>query len=87
MPYVDKVYVVVRRRSARFQLVKSAIESLSPEGTYHFVANCDSQPTVEFKATRKELEHVIAQAMSTMSYRKRGLFHQHPWQLADQFRI
>lgn len=84
---MDRDYVIVRRRSPRFQLVKSAIESLSPEGTYHFVAHCDGQPRIEYKATRTELENVFAQAMSTMSYRERGLFHQHPWPLAEQFRI
>lgn len=84
---VNRDYVVVRRRSPRFQLVKSAIESLAPEGTYHFIADCDGQPTIEYKITRRELEDFFARAMSTMSYRDRGLFHQRPWPRAEQFRI
>lgn len=74
----------LRRRSAQeheFQLVKSEIESLSPEGTYHLIANC------EYRATRRELEHVFAKAMKTMSYRERGLFHQKVWSRAEQFRV
>jgi len=79
--------IVVSRKSPRFQLIKSAIDSLSPSGLYHFIANAEGNYPFEYKATRQQLEEVFARAMNTLSYRERGRFHQDPWPAADQFRI
>lgn len=79
--------IQVLRQSPRFQLIRKEIERLAPDGGYYFIGDCDSSLPMKWRATRKDLERVFAQAMSTPSYQGRGLFHQLNWGLADQFRV
>lgn len=81
-------FIEVRRKSPRFQLIKKEIDRLSPEGIYRFIANDKpGKNSIMYEATRAQLEATFARAMLTDSYLKKGRFHQHPWELAEQFRL
>lgn len=78
--------VEVRRRSPRFQLIKSEIDKLAPDGIYDFIASCEYRP-VHFMITRTELERDFKRAMSTPSYLQGGRNHRAVWPKADEYRF
>ena len=81
-----KSIVEVEGKAGRFKLYRSKIEELAPGDVYRFTDRKDPLHPMICEGSRRDLERVFARAMDSASYRK-GMFHQDPWSLADQFRV